>query len=261
MGLFFASPLLGSQVGPGRVASCSASGQRAGRLTPRRPASPAHLPAAGCVTPTSPGPSWCTCLARSWRARWRAATWWRSATSGTGCGRSTPRERTGPAGGGGAGAGVGAERAQPGWRARRAAWGRAGLSSDKWQRCRLGGSGQGWCTDGAGRARPGSTPAACAPRAPAACPRPCPPHPAPRARSEAALAGIKPRSGLPPDLAAEVDLTREGLLKLRQNVVLLRDEEDKDKLYPVRAGGRWAGAGVGAGAGAAGAWAGPCGGF
>lgn len=62
---------------------------------------------------------------------------------------------------------------------------------------------------------------------------PTPPH------SEAALASIKPRSGLPAELAAEVDQMREGLLKLRQNVLLLRDEEDKDRCYPVRGG--WGG--------------------
>lgn len=62
--------------------------------------------------------------------------------------------------------------------------------------------------------------------------------PALTARREAALAAIRPRSGLPEDLAAEVASTRDGLLKLRQNCVLLRDEEDKDRFYPV---GGWVG--------------------
>lgn len=55
----------------------------------------------------------------------------------------------------------------------------------------------------------------------------------PQYSSEAALAAIKPRTGLPPDLVAEVEFIRDGLLKLRQNVVLLRDEEDPNRFYPV----------------------------
>lgn len=51
--------------------------------------------------------------------------------------------------------------------------------------------------------------------------------------SEAALAALRPRPGLPPELAEEVDRTRRGLLALRQNVVLLRDPEDPEKFYPV----------------------------
>ena len=51
--------------------------------------------------------------------------------------------------------------------------------------------------------------------------------------SEAALWTLRPRPGLPPELAEEVNVTRKGLIALRQNVVLLRDPEDPERFYPV----------------------------
>lgn len=51
--------------------------------------------------------------------------------------------------------------------------------------------------------------------------------------TEASLSAIRPRAGLPKEMAEEVDAIREGLLALRQNVVLLRDLEDPNRFYPV----------------------------
>lgn len=51
--------------------------------------------------------------------------------------------------------------------------------------------------------------------------------------SEEALWALRPRPGLPKELANEVEATRKGLLMLRQNVVLLKDLEDPSRFYPV----------------------------
>ena len=56
--------------------------------------------------------------------------------------------------------------------------------------------------------------------------------------SEAALSALRPRPGLPQELADEVELTRKGLMTLRQNVLLLRDPEDPERFYPVSFGDR-----------------------
>ena len=56
-------------------------------------------------------------------------------------------------------------------------------------------------------------------------------------RSEAGLATIAARPGLPTELESQVNEVRKGLLELRQNVVLLRDPDDPEVFYPVRA--RW----------------------
>ena len=52
---------------------------------------------------------------------------------------------------------------------------------------------------------------------------------------EADIAAIAPRPDAPPWMVEETQLKRQGLLMLRRNVVLLRDPEDQDKFYPVRA--------------------------
>ncbi|KAI8466522.1 MAG: cytosolic 4-alpha-glucanotransferase [Monoraphidium minutum] len=54
----------------------------------------------------------------------------------------------------------------------------------------------------------------------------------PQYESEKAIAAIAPREGSPEWLVAEVAATRAGLLALRQNVVLLRDDTDPDAFYP-----------------------------
>ena len=54
----------------------------------------------------------------------------------------------------------------------------------------------------------------------------------PQYATEAALWTLRPRPGLPKELADEVDTVRKGLLTLRQNVVLLRDPEDPERFYP-----------------------------
>ena len=51
--------------------------------------------------------------------------------------------------------------------------------------------------------------------------------------SESQIATIQPRAGLSDELIEEVNGTREGLMALRQNVVLLRDAEDPERFYPV----------------------------
>ena len=59
-----------------------------------------------------------------------------------------------------------------------------------------------------------------------------------RYATEAALAALPARRVLPFDLPAEeAEAVRRGLLALRQNVVLLRDPEDPNAFYPVRAAG------------------------
>lgn len=45
--------------------------------------------------------------------------------------------------------------------------------------------------------------------------------------------GIKPRPGSPDWLVEEVQRTQHGLMRLRQNVVLLRDPADSNHFYPV----------------------------
>jgi len=60
--------------------------------------------------------------------------------------------------------------------------------------------------------------------------------PALPACSEAALATTPLRLGLGSDLLPEeAETVRRGLLTLRQNVVLLKDPEDPNAYYPVRA--------------------------
>lgn len=55
----------------------------------------------------------------------------------------------------------------------------------------------------------------------------------PQCSSEMALWMLQPRPGLPLDFADELETTRKGLMSLMQNVVLLRDQEDPEKFYPV----------------------------
>ncbi|GBF89315.1 4-alpha-glucanotransferase [Raphidocelis subcapitata] len=57
-------------------------------------------------------------------------------------------------------------------------------------------------------------------------------HFRPQYESERAISEIAAREGSPDWLVAEVEATRRGLLALRQNVCLLRDEEDADAFYP-----------------------------
>lgn len=57
-------------------------------------------------------------------------------------------------------------------------------------------------------------------------------------RSEVAIKAIRARLRSPEWLKNEVTATREGLMRLRQNVLLLRDPDDPDSFYPVRAGPR-----------------------
>ncbi|GIL90228.1 hypothetical protein Vretifemale_17909, partial [Volvox reticuliferus] len=65
---------------------------------------------------------------------------------------------------------------------------------------------------------------------------PCRPYPPLRLRaaysSEAAIASIPLRPDSPEWLVKEVEETRAGLLKLRQNVILLQDPEDPDTFHP-----------------------------
>lgn len=52
--------------------------------------------------------------------------------------------------------------------------------------------------------------------------------------SEKALDKLRARAGLPEELVNEMEVTRKGLLALRQNVVLLRDPDDpQQRFYPV----------------------------
>lgn len=50
--------------------------------------------------------------------------------------------------------------------------------------------------------------------------------------SEAAISSIPLRPDSPAWLVEEVESTRAGLIKLRQNVVLLADPEDPDAFHP-----------------------------
>ena len=53
--------------------------------------------------------------------------------------------------------------------------------------------------------------------------------------SEAAIKAIAPRPESPQWLVEEISRTRAGLLRLRQNVVLLPNTDDSESFYPVRA--------------------------
>jgi hypothetical protein len=157
--------------------------------------------------PLPPSPhSTCSpsCSARPSPARSRRGTWWRTrrrrgpSTSA----RSTPLKRWAPARGG------------------RGQEGRGGASQARAWRPRYTGR---TCTFGPARL---SQPVIF--RLPARSP--LTPHPPPLPRQ--AIWDIKVREGSPEWLAAEVKATRAGLLALRQNVCLLRDEEDPDAFYP-----------------------------
>ena len=50
--------------------------------------------------------------------------------------------------------------------------------------------------------------------------------------NETNILAITPRAGSPDWMVKEVQATVKGLLKLRQNVVLLRDEKDSQRFYP-----------------------------
>ena len=52
-------------------------------------------------------------------------------------------------------------------------------------------------------------------------------------RSEAAIKAIEPRPNSPDWLVEEVQRARAGLMRLRQNVVLLRNPDDSESFYPV----------------------------
>lgn len=52
--------------------------------------------------------------------------------------------------------------------------------------------------------------------------------------SEAAIESIAARGDSPDWLEAEYATTRSGLIRLRQNVVLLRHADSPDLFYPVR---------------------------
>ncbi len=58
-------------------------------------------------------------------------------------------------------------------------------------------------------------------------------HTHPTLHSEIDIVAIEPRPDAPEWMVEETHLKRQGLLTLRRNVVLLRDEEDSDKFYPV----------------------------
>lgn len=51
--------------------------------------------------------------------------------------------------------------------------------------------------------------------------------------SEAALFAIRPRHGVSQEIADEINSTREKLLKLLQNVLLVKDPEHPDRFVPV----------------------------
>ena len=53
--------------------------------------------------------------------------------------------------------------------------------------------------------------------------------------SEAAIKAIAPRPESPQWLVDEISRTRAGLMRLRQNVVLLPNTDDSESFYPVRA--------------------------
>ncbi len=52
--------------------------------------------------------------------------------------------------------------------------------------------------------------------------------------SEVAIAAIEARPNSPQWLQEEVAKTRRGLMRLRQNVVLLRNSDEPDSFFPVR---------------------------
>ena len=52
--------------------------------------------------------------------------------------------------------------------------------------------------------------------------------------SEVAIKAIAPRPDSPEWLVEEIARTRAGLMRLRQNVVLLRNPDDGESFYPVR---------------------------
>lgn len=51
--------------------------------------------------------------------------------------------------------------------------------------------------------------------------------------TEASLFAIRPRRGVPQEITDEIISTREKLLKLLQNVLLIRDPEHPDRFVPV----------------------------
>jgi hypothetical protein len=51
--------------------------------------------------------------------------------------------------------------------------------------------------------------------------------------SEAAISAIEARPNSPEWLQEEVSRTRKGLMRLRQNVVLLRNGDEPDSFFPV----------------------------
>ena len=55
-------------------------------------------------------------------------------------------------------------------------------------------------------------------------------------RSEVAIKAIAPRPDSPQWLVEEISRTRAGLMRLRQNVILLPNSDDSKSFYPVRAG-------------------------
>jgi len=57
--------------------------------------------------------------------------------------------------------------------------------------------------------------------------------------SEAAIKAIAPRSESPQWLVEEISRTRAGLMRLRQNVVLLPNADDSESFYPVRADNKY----------------------
>ena len=52
--------------------------------------------------------------------------------------------------------------------------------------------------------------------------------------SEAAIKAIEPRPDSPQWLVEEISRTRAGLMRLRQNVLMLRNVDDTESFYPVR---------------------------